>query len=150
MLTRRFSCLYRRWREARGDRRQTQNTLGRYRSDPAPAQNFVPSLYAVATCCARGGVKRLPAYGHRICGHYVFPANPPKPRGHERTRTAVLSSSHVIIHVLQGFARTCKAGIFRRFSFLRLALCCTVVRSRWCQSSVRGSYHLSDWWAGVD
>jgi hypothetical protein len=75
--------------------------------------------------------------------------SPTKPRVDERTRTAVLSSLHVIIHVLQGIARTCKAGIFRRFSFLRLALLCTVLRSRWCQSSVRGSYHLSDWWAGV-
>jgi hypothetical protein len=75
--------------------------------------------------------------------------SPTKPRVDERTRTADLSSLHVNITELQGFARTCKAGIFRRLSFLRLALCCTVLRSRWCQSCVRGSYHLSDWWAGV-
>jgi hypothetical protein len=42
----------------------------------------------------------------------------------------------VIIHVLQGFARACKCSISREFSFLCLATCCTLLRSRWCQSGV--------------
>ena len=43
----------------------------------------------------------------------------------------------MIIHVLQGFAEGCKWRISKPCSFLCLALCCTVLRSRWCQSGVR-------------
>jgi hypothetical protein len=43
----------------------------------------------------------------------------------------------VIIQVLQGYARACKSRISKRFSFLCLAQCCTVLRSRWCQSDVK-------------
>jgi hypothetical protein len=46
-------------------------------------------------------------------------------------------SLRVIIHVLQRFAEACKTRISRLVSFLRLAGCCTVLRSRWCQSGVR-------------
>jgi hypothetical protein len=59
-------------------------------------------------------------------------------RADERTRSAYPCSLRVIIQVLQGVARTCKFRICRRFSLLRLALHCTVLRSRWCQSGVRG------------
>ena len=46
-------------------------------------------------------------------------------------------SLRVIIHALQGRARACKSRVFKPASFLCLALCCTVLRSRWCQSGVR-------------
>src|SRR5215213_3254888 len=69
---------------------------------------------------------------------YVFPANRYKKRADERTRTADLISLRVIIHSLQGFARGCKLPISKPISFLRLAECCTVMRSQWCQSGVRG------------
>jgi hypothetical protein len=42
----------------------------------------------------------------------------------------------VIIQVLQRFARACKCPISKLVSLLRFALCCTVLRSRWCQSGV--------------
>jgi hypothetical protein len=58
-------------------------------------------------------------------------------RADERTRTADLTSLRVIIHVLQGFAQPCKSTISKGFSFLCLALCCTVLRSRWYQSGIR-------------
>src|SRR5215207_10792222 len=58
-------------------------------------------------------------------------------RADERTRTADLISIPVINEVLQGFARVCKSRISKGVSFLCLALCCTVLRSRWCQSGVR-------------
>src|SRR5215203_5822953 len=45
-------------------------------------------------------------------------------------------SLRVIIHVLQGFAQGCESPIFKGFSFLRLAPCCTALRSRWCQSGI--------------
>jgi hypothetical protein len=45
-------------------------------------------------------------------------------------------SLRVIGHVLQGFARDCKSRISRRLSLLRLAECCTVLRSRWYQSGI--------------
>jgi hypothetical protein len=57
-------------------------------------------------------------------------------RADERTRTAYPCSLRVIIHVLLGFAQACKSHILKPVSFLRLAQCCTVLRSRWCQSGV--------------
>ena len=58
-------------------------------------------------------------------------------RADERTRTADLVSLRVISQTLQGFARTCKSRISKPDSILWFALCCTVPRSRWCQSGVR-------------
>jgi hypothetical protein len=58
-------------------------------------------------------------------------------RADERTRTAYLLQVRVIIHALQGFAQGCKCRISKGFSIPSLALCCTVLRSRWCQSGVR-------------
>jgi hypothetical protein len=43
----------------------------------------------------------------------------------------------VIIHALQGVAEDCKCRISKPYSFLRLAVRCTVLHSRWCQSGVR-------------
>jgi hypothetical protein len=57
-------------------------------------------------------------------------------RADERTRTAFLISLRVIIEALQGFAEACKSPISKPFTFLRLAECCTVLRSRWCQSGI--------------
>ena len=45
-------------------------------------------------------------------------------------------SLRVINQVLQGFTQDCKFRLDKLVSFLRLALCCTVLRSRWCQSGV--------------
>jgi|SRR5215203_2374561 len=59
-----------------------------------------------------------------------------KRRADERTRTAYPCSLRVITQALQGFARSCRSRIPRRFSFLRLAVCCTVLRSQWYQSGV--------------
>jgi hypothetical protein len=57
-------------------------------------------------------------------------------RAEERTRTADPISLRVIGQALQGFAGDCKCCIFRGVSFLRLAECCTVLRSRWYQSGI--------------
>src|SRR5215203_4528903 len=62
--------------------------------------------------------------------------NARKKRADERTRTADLISLRVIHHALQRFAGGCKTRISKGFSFLCLAKCCTVLRSRWCQSGV--------------
>jgi hypothetical protein len=43
----------------------------------------------------------------------------------------------VISQVLQAIARVCKSRISKRFPFPWLAACCTVLRSRWCQSGVK-------------
>ena len=45
-------------------------------------------------------------------------------------------SLQVISQVLQGFAQACKYRIPKLISFLCLALCCTVLRSRWYQSGI--------------
>jgi hypothetical protein len=53
----------------------------------------------------------------------------------------------MIHQALQGFARGCKSRIPKPVSFLRPALCCTVLRSRWCQSGVKPFEKL---WSGVE
>src|SRR5215216_6834993 len=58
-------------------------------------------------------------------------------RAEERTRTADLISLRVITQALQGCAGNCKCRIDKPFALLRLALCCTVPRSRWYQSGIR-------------
>jgi hypothetical protein len=54
-------------------------------------------------------------------------------------------SLRVIGQTLQGFAEGCRSRIFRGVSLLCLALCCTVLRSRWYQSGIRtsDSYRLT-------
>jgi hypothetical protein len=59
-----------------------------------------------------------------------------KKRADERIRTAFLLQLRVIIHVLQAVARACKSRISKPVPFLRFALCCTVLRSRWYQSGI--------------
>jgi len=43
----------------------------------------------------------------------------------------------VITQALQGVAQECKSRIFKGVPFLCLGACCTVLRSRWCQSGVK-------------
>jgi hypothetical protein len=57
-------------------------------------------------------------------------------RADERTRTAYPCSLRVITQALQGVAEACKCRISKPSSFLRLALCSTVLRSRWCRSGL--------------
>jgi hypothetical protein len=57
-------------------------------------------------------------------------------RADERTRTADLSSLRVITQGLQGLAGGCKFRISKRLSLLRVAACCTLLRSRWYQSGI--------------
>src|SRR5215208_2748596 len=57
-------------------------------------------------------------------------------RADERTRTAFLNSLRVITQALRGCAEACKSRISRRLSVLRIAECCTVLRSRWYQSGI--------------
>src|SRR5215212_6583881 len=64
-------------------------------------------------------------------------------RADERTRTADLISLRVIHQALQEGAQGCKSRIPKRLSLLRVAACCTVMRSRWCQSGVNRSPMVS-------
>ena len=43
----------------------------------------------------------------------------------------------MIGQALQAFAVACKLRISKEFRFLRVALCCTVLRSRWYQSGIK-------------
>ena len=61
----------------------------------------------------------------------------PSVRADERTRTAYPCSLRVMIHMLLGLAGVCKSRISRRLSLLRLAVCCTVLRSQGCQTGVK-------------
>ena len=73
----------------------------------------------------------------RCLGFFTFTLQIATKRGaDERTRTAYPCSLRVIGPVLLGFAEGCKSRISKRLSLLRVAACCTVLRSRWCQSGV--------------
>jgi hypothetical protein len=48
-------------------------------------------------------------------------------------------SLRVITQALQGCAEACNSRISKRVSFLCLAACCTVLRSRWYQSGIKRS-----------
>ena len=50
-----------------------------------------------------------------------------------KTLTCLLRVMH---QALQGFAGPCKTRISKLFTFLWLAACCTVLRSRWYQSGI--------------
>jgi hypothetical protein len=78
-----------------------------------------------AACAARREARRAPTLRKA------------KKRPDERTRTADLLQLRVIIQVLQGLAGGCKYRISKLLSFLRVALRCTVLRSRWYQSGIR-------------
>ena len=67
-------------------------------------------------------------------------------RADERTRTAYPCSLRVITQALQGCAGVCNCRISKPLSFLCLAVCCTVLRSRWCQSGVNFTSHLLGQW----
>ena len=60
-----------------------------------------------------------------------------KQRADERTRTAYPCSLRVIHQALLGVAAACKSSIFKQVSLLRVAQCCTVLRSRWYQSGIK-------------
>jgi hypothetical protein len=51
----------------------------------------------------------------------------------------------VISQALQRFARVCKSRSSKPVSFPRLALYCTVLRSRWCQSAVEQRQEFGRW-----
>src|SRR5215208_38518 len=66
----------------------------------------------------------------------VFPANLYK-LGEPTSGLEPLSCSlRVITQALQGAAGGCDSRISRRFPLLRVAECCTVLRSRWYQSGI--------------
>jgi hypothetical protein len=46
----------------------------------------------------------------------------------------------VMHQALEGFAWSCNSRISKPLSFPWFAVCCTVLRSRWCQSGVRSSW----------
>ena len=48
--------------------------------------------------------------------------------------------------MLQGFAWACKLRISKPNSFLFLALCCTVLRSRWYQSGIKRPRAIDRFW----
>jgi hypothetical protein len=62
-----------------------------------------------------------------------------KKRADERTRTADLISLRVSHQALQELAQGCKYRISKRLSLLRVAQCCTVLRSRWYQSGINSA-----------
>src|SRR5215216_5147790 len=73
----------------------------------------------------------------------VFPANLYKIGEPTSGLEPPTCSLRVITQALQGCAGGCKCRIYKRLSLLWLAGCCTVLRSRWCQSGVNSIYLLN-------
>jgi hypothetical protein len=64
---------------------------------------------------------------------HISPANPHRLKEPTSGLEPLSCSLRVIIQALQGLAQGYKCP---PVSYLGLALCCTVLRSRWCQSGV--------------
>ena len=120
----------------------------------------VPSTSFWCEMCISMGKTPVRPFAHHFCGsltscclpyyltltfHPRFPCKSggEKRRADEWTRTADLISLRVIGQVSQGCARVCKFGIYKPICLPRIALCCTVLRSRWYQSGIRTSDRYS-------
>src|SRR5215217_9348996 len=66
-------------------------------------------------------------------------------RADERTRTADLISLRVFTQALQGFAGSCNSRISKPVFFLRVAVSCTVLRSRWYQRGIKRCQEFGHW-----
>jgi hypothetical protein len=86
--------------------------------------------------CSPVGIKRTCSDIDPSSSHSRFPC-----KSYEESRRAdsnrlPLLQLRVIGHALQGFAWGCKSRISKPVSFLGLAPCCTVLRSRWYQIGI--------------
>src|SRR5919112_3859991 len=73
-----------------------------------------------------------------ICCASVLPANLGKIKSRRADSNRLpLLQLRVITQALQGCARVCKYRISKPVSFLCLAQCCTVLRSRWYQIGIK-------------
>jgi hypothetical protein len=89
-------------------------------------------------------VRRVAVHWPRLHAETTFllrvsPANLHRNKEPTSGLEPLVCSLRVIGQALQGFAEGCRCHIFRRLSLLWVAACCTVLRSRWCQSGVRVS-----------
>jgi hypothetical protein len=82
------------------------------------------------------GVKRQMVQKHDILHLTYFSCKSAEKTEPTSGLEPLTCSLRVIGHVLLGVARVCKSRISKPLSFLRLALCCTVLRSRWYQSGI--------------
>ncbi len=96
--------------------------------DPRFGRGLISSFWAVL--CSYDSLRQTPSTG----GLNLYECR--CERADERTRTADLLQLRVISQVLQGVARACKCRMFRGVSLPCLAMCCTVLRSRWYQSGI--------------
>ena len=82
------------------------------------------------------GVKRQVVQKHDIL-HLTYFSCKSTEKGEPTSGLEPLTCSlRVIGQALLGVAEGCKSRIFRRPSLLRIAVRCTVLRSRWCQEAV--------------
>ena len=75
----------------------------------------------------------------------VLPANRNKNREPPSGLEPLTCSLRVSGQALQRVAGACKSPIFRLVSPLHIARCCTVLRSRWCQSGVKRQRIFGGW-----
>src|SRR5918997_6754705 len=86
----------------------------------------------------RSDAKWLPTVARRL--HASRPLDLSKPNQESRradSNRLPLLQLLVVGQALQGFAAACKPRVSKPLFLLWLALGCTVLRSRWCQSGVK-------------
>jgi hypothetical protein len=101
-----------------------------------PARSAPRSLAYVAVRLLQVGPKMVLTYQPAFT-FYLQIATLLESRRADSNRLPLLQL-RVIIHALQGFAHSCNSRISKGFSFLWLALCCTVLRSLWYQGGIKG------------
>jgi hypothetical protein len=85
----------------------------------------------------KSGVKRTAAVRWDAVSFRLFGLSKPNKESRRADSNRLpLLQLRVIGQPLQGFAQGSKYRIPKRLSFLCLALCCTVLRSRWYQSGI--------------
>jgi hypothetical protein len=107
---------------------------------PRLSTRLTPQLSALALVASVGvasGIRRDTTQSGILAVRRVFGLGKPirESRRADSNRLPLLQL-RVITQALQGFSRDCKCRIFRGVSFLCLAACCTVLRSRWYQSGI--------------
>ena len=107
--------------------------------DALPSDRYAvpPRLHSTKSASSAGCGKLTPLWCRSL---FLFRSFPCKSQQNEEPTSGLeplTCSLRVIGHVLQAFAGGRKTRIPKPVSFLRLAECCTVLRSRWYQIGIR-------------
>ena len=108
---------------------------------PDSGQRIRSQVLWIARCSKRVAVRLRYSETRLLCRTSRFTCKSQQNREPTSGLEPLTCSLRVIGQGLQGVAEACKSRISRRLPLLRVAECCTVLRSRWYQSGInRGIY----------